>query len=107
MVPECVPSPWRPFGLAFLAGPDHSRLLLDGHGLHLTLDICEYVLEVNIVLFCYPAHTTHLLQPRDVGLFGPLQHYYGKAVDTFMRETRCGILQGTFWQFYIAARTAA
>ena len=29
---------------------------------------------------CLPAHTSHLLQPLDVGLFGPVQHAYGRKV---------------------------
>ena len=28
-------------------------------------------------MFVLPAHSTHLTQPLDIGLFGPLQHYYG------------------------------
>jgi len=27
-----------------------------------------------------PPHTSHLLQPLDVGVFGPLKHMYGKLV---------------------------
>ncbi|KAF8542147.1 hypothetical protein BDD12DRAFT_979202 [Trichophaea hybrida] len=40
-------------------------------------------------------------------MFGPLQHYYGKATDDHMRETRTGIVKGTFWNFYSAARVSA
>lgn len=79
-------------------------LILDGHGSHITWQFCQFALERNIQIICLPAHSTHLLQPLDVGIFGPLQHYYGKAADTHMRDTRTGVKKGTFWIFYSEAR---
>lgn len=61
-------------------------------------------MENNIHLIFLPPHSTHLLQPLDVGLFGPLHHFYGKAADDYIRNTHCGILKGTFWGFYRTAR---
>ncbi|KAJ3014172.1 hypothetical protein NUW54_g1376 [Trametes sanguinea] len=34
----------------------------------------------NIMIYCLPLHTTHRLQPLNVGIFGPLQHAW---------QTRC------------------
>ena len=34
--------------------------------------------------FCFPPHSTRLLQPLNDGLYGPLQKQYGKAADTYM-----------------------
>jgi len=65
---------------------------------------CQFALETNIHIICLPAHSTHLLQPLDVSIFGPLQHYYGKAADTHMRNTRTGATKGTFWTFYTEPR---
>jgi hypothetical protein len=31
-----------------------------------------------------PPHTSHLLQPLDVGVFGLLKHLYGKLVEGMM-----------------------
>ena len=55
-------------------------LLLDGYESHLSLSVLEYAAEKKILLVCLPAHTSHLLQPLDVGLFGPLQQAYGREV---------------------------
>jgi hypothetical protein len=71
-------------------------LIMDGHGSHLTYKFCAYALSRNMYLIFLPAHSTHPLQPLDVGLFGPLQHYYGKAADNYMRETRSGINKGMY-----------
>jgi len=77
---------------------NHPRfLILDGH-------VYQFALEKNIQIICLPAHSTHLLQPLDVGIFDPLQHYYRKAADTHMRDTRTGVKKGTFWTFYSEAR---
>ena len=82
-------------------------LIVDGHASHISYEFCKYALSNNIRLISLPAHSTHLLQPLDVGLFGPLQHFYGKAADDYMRNTRAGILKGTFWGFYRQAREKA
>lgn len=79
-------------------------LILNGHGSHINWKFCQFALIHNIHIMCLPAHFTHLLQPLVVGVFGPLQHYYGKAADDHMRDTRTGIKKGTFWRFYRDAR---
>lgn len=56
-------------------------LILDGHGSHLTPDFLLYAVEHNIVVLTLPAHTSHVLQPLDVGLFASLQRYYSDELD--------------------------
>ncbi|KAL8318525.1 hypothetical protein RB597_005688 [Gaeumannomyces tritici] len=52
------------------ASPDEYRLLLiDNHGSHLTLPFWEKCQAEKIVIFPLPPHTTHKLQPLDVGIF--------------------------------------
>ena len=51
-------------------------LIVDGHGSHVTVEFVEFCLRVNIVTYSLPAHSTHLLQPLDIGLFSPLQKAY-------------------------------
>jgi DDE superfamily endonuclease/Tc5 transposase DNA-binding domain len=60
-------------------------LLVDGHTTHTrNLEAIELAKENGIVLLQLPAHTTHRLQPLDVGFFGPLQTHYDKAVRKFL-----------------------
>ena len=56
-------------------------LLLDGHTTHLTIEVWEYCKEENIILFTTPPHLTHLVQPLDVGVFGPWKKNYRDAID--------------------------
>ncbi|KAL8303038.1 hypothetical protein RB600_006766 [Gaeumannomyces tritici] len=52
------------------SAPDTSRLLLvDNHGSHLTFPFWEKCQQAKVVLFPLPPHTTHKLQPLDVGIF--------------------------------------
>ncbi|KJA15782.1 hypothetical protein HYPSUDRAFT_71833 [Hypholoma sublateritium FD-334 SS-4] len=46
-------------------------LVLDGHGSHEKLVMIDLGLSHGIIIFCLPPHTTHKLQPLDVGVFGP------------------------------------
>ena len=79
-------------------------LILDGYCSHYNLHFCEYAWDNNIILLSYPGHSTHLLQPLNVGLFSPLQKAYGDAVVAHIKETRAGLTNGAFWGFYYAAQ---
>jgi len=80
---------------------------LDGHRTHYSLPFVRYAVQNNILLFSYPGHSTHLLQPLDVVLFSPLQKAYGKAVHDHTRNTRRGVTKRLFWQFYKVAKKVA
>lgn len=43
-------------------------LLVDGHKAHVTIDVIQAALDNSIHGFCFPAHTSHLLQPLDLSL---------------------------------------
>ncbi|RPA76807.1 DDE-domain-containing protein, partial [Ascobolus immersus RN42] len=75
----------------------HRLLILDGHNSHITVDSLEFCRRNNIHILCLPAHTTHLLQPLDVGMFRPLQRAYGKAVDDWSRTGYASISKGDFF----------
>jgi hypothetical protein len=57
-------------------------LIYDGHSSHITSDMVEMVAANNIHLFCLPPHTTHRLQPLDVGIFRPVQKAWMKNVSS-------------------------
>lgn len=56
-------------------------LLVDGHGSHSTREFIQYAEQQHIQLFALPPHTTHLLQPLDVGCFQPLKWYHGRCLE--------------------------
>ena len=48
-------------------------LILDGHGSHLTPKFNEICSQNDIIPICMPAHSSHLLQPLDIGCFAVLK----------------------------------
>jgi len=60
-------------------------LVLDGHESHHSADFELYCQEHNIITLCMPLHSSHLLQPLDVGCFGPLKKAYGKQIEGYIR----------------------
>lgn len=62
-------------------------LLLDGHKSHVSVDLVEWAKQHNIFIFVLPAHTSHLLQPLDVAVYGPFQKIYNTLCHKFIRST--------------------
>jgi hypothetical protein len=60
-------------------------LLLDGYRSHLTARFIAFCLDKNIDLVCLPPHTSHLLQPLDVGVFSFLK----RALSTEIEKLFC------------------
>jgi hypothetical protein len=57
--------------------PDEERiyrlLVVDGFTGHTTLAFAEYCIKFDIIIAILPPHSTHLMQPLDVGVFQPLK----------------------------------
>ena len=61
-------------------------LVLDGHESHHSLEFQEFCEENNIYTLCMPPHSSHLLQPLDVGCFSPLKRAYSREVESLIRH---------------------
>ena len=42
--------------------------------------------EEQVIVFCLPPNTTHLLQPLDKGAFGPLKTYWNEECQYYMSK---------------------
>lgn len=63
-------------------------LLLDGHKSHSSLEVLELARKNNIIMLCFPPHTTHEFQPCDVGVFSSLKASFLEAAAKRMRKKR-------------------
>ena len=82
----------------------HRLLILDGHVSHVSLEFIEYCEAHEIISLCLPAHTTHLLQPLDVGIFSSVGQLYREQV---IQHSPFGVVRVTvfdFLRYYQAAR---
>ena len=82
-------------------------LILDGHGSHLTPHFDEICSQNDIIPICMPPHSSHLLQPLDVGCFSPLKRAYGRLVEDKMRLGFNHIDKLDFLEAYPQARMGA
>ena len=78
-------------------------LVLDGHESHLSVDFELYCKDNKIITLCMPAHSSHLLQPLDVGCFGPLKKAYGRQVEMKMKAGTTHITKEDFFPAFWAA----
>ena len=62
-------------------------LFFDGHHSHLSLKLIELARTHNVHLFCFPPHCTHVLQPLDVAVFGPVKAAWWKVLKQHQMET--------------------
>ena len=58
-------------------------LLVDGHSTHIDIEISKFCNKNGILLYCLPAHSSHITQPLDVGFYGPLKQAWKKAVSEY------------------------
>ncbi len=61
-------------------------LLVDGHSSHIDLDTSKFCAANQIVLYCLSPHTSHVLQPLDVGFFAPLKQAWQDAVAQYQLD---------------------
>ena len=78
-------------------------LVLDGHESHVNAEFDEYCNKNNIIPLCLPAHSSHLTQPLDVGLFSPLKSAYGAEISHLARASITHITKDDFFPAFQAA----
>lgn len=87
------------------AGNSKRLLLVDGHSSHVNLRFINYCDRNGIILAVLPPHSTHRLQPLDVGIFAPLANAYSYEIDTLIQSTSgySRITKRLFWRLFRTA----
>jgi hypothetical protein len=81
-------------------------LILDGHSSHATPEFDQFCMGHKIITLCMPPHTSHLLQPLDVGCFSPLKVLYGHEVSELARQSVYHVDKDEFLYIYARVRTS-
>jgi hypothetical protein len=87
------------------ARSSYRLLILDGHSSHVTPEFLDYCNDNKILLAIFPPHSTHGLQPLDVGMFGPLSAAYSTELSQHLQHSQ-GVLpvkKGDFFPLFWAA----
>jgi hypothetical protein len=82
-------------------------LICDGFGTHETLEALEFCFENDIILCRLPSHTSHKLQPCDVGVFASLKAAYRDEADRLFRGGANTVGKQHFTSLYSPAREKA
>lgn len=84
-------------------------LIVDGHSSHVNLKFIEYADQNRILIAVLPPHSTHRLQPLDVGLFSPLATYYSQQIELFLAQSQgiSHITKRDFWPCFREAYVRA
>ena len=61
-------------------------VLYDGHSSHVGLDLIETARADNVHLFVLPPHSSHILQPLDVSVFGPFKKTLSALFQNFIHK---------------------
>ncbi|XP_072179879.1 uncharacterized protein [Diadema setosum] len=64
-------------------------LLVDGHTSHVDLHVGEFCAEREIILYRLQSHSSHVTQPLDLAVFGPLKKAYKKE-ETAWKDQHVG-----------------
>lgn len=75
---------------------ERSILILDGHDSHVTYELCCLAAANDVHLIRFPPHTTHFLQPLDVGSFKPFRASWNRAVVDYTGRDLKAVTKATF-----------
>ena len=68
------------------AGRGRMLLIVDGHSSHVNIAFIDMCDRLRILVMILPPHSTHRLQPLDVGLFQPLATAYSNELNSLMHK---------------------
>ena len=87
---------------------DNYRLLLcDGHDSHVSADFVSFCIHHHIDLLFLPPHSSHILQPLDVGIFSPLKHAISAQTSRLIRSGISRIQKVEWVERFIVVREEA
>jgi len=77
---------WFKFFLQHIPPVRPVLLLQDGHASHISIDLIELAKANDVHLLCLPSHTTHILQPLDVGVFKSFKSNFSKVCNKYLAK---------------------
>ena len=89
------------------ANGGHRLIICDGHGSHISAKFVAHCMHYKIEVVLLPPHSSHLLQPLDIAVFGPLKT---QLCNEQRRYVRAGVARLQKWEWadcYLKARRKA
>lgn len=87
---------------------NQKRLLIcDGHDSHISAEFIRYCIDNDILILLLVPHSSHLMQPLDVAVFGPLKRAMSAQLDRIFRTGVRRLHKVEWMESYIEARKIA
>ena len=61
-------------------------LVINGYKSHMSAEFHNFHKDHKIITNSLPPHSSHRIQPLDVGYFNPLKTAYGEEIKTFVKS---------------------
>ena len=98
LISACHPSGWiqkvmftkwfdHSVHLVKLSPDDPVLMIADGHSHTKNLDVVDKAWEHSVATVSLPSHSTHIMQPLDVGFMKPLKAYYAQEIETWLSSS--------------------
>src|SRR5579859_4618512 len=78
-------------------------LICDGHDSHITAQWIAHCMKNNIIFMVLPPHSSHLTQPLDVGVFGPLKTHMASSIEPLIGTEIHRIIKAEWLAAYVEA----
>jgi hypothetical protein len=62
--------------------------MLDGLASHFSPSVIKLAKERHVILYVLSVHTSHVIQPLDVSIFGPFKTFYYQESASFMQRNK-------------------
>lgn len=89
------------------ANGEYRLLVCDGHDSHISGSFIAYCIQNKIALLILPPHTSHILQPLDISIFGPLKKRLTAALQPLSQAQLVRIQKIEWLEAYKQARLEA
>ena len=89
------------------AAGEYRLLICDGHDSHITGEYIGHCMDNNIILMILPLHSSHMTQPLDVGVFGPMKKHMAVEIDLLIRTGIPRIQKVEWLTAFVAAHNRA
>ena len=86
---------------------EYRLLICDGHDSHITAEFIAHCIDNDILLMILPPHSSHLTQPLDVGVFGPLKKHMAAEIEPLMRTGITRVQKVEWLTAFVAAHAKA
>ena len=75
-------------------------VFMDGHVSHINLAISEFCQANNIILYCFLPHASHIVQPLDISVYGPLKKNWNQALTNFKERYQQPMSKNNFFTVF-------